>query len=363
VRTGHQAEVALDVRHLSPGRGYQVVAVDTDTRAVDAEFAAGRTIDATRALRDADVLIKTIDSTLRGNVGTELRAAFAASGRSAAVVAPAFPRYGRRTIDGIQLLDGIPVHLGQAGADPVTPATSSDLKELIGPPFERTTIVPVRDPQALRDALRTHEFVIADAVEDGDLEAVIRSVPDPGSVLWAGSTGLSQAFGEVMPGLATSLTSYPTAHRVAIVVGSVNPRTRDQLARVADANGARIETDWDRAGWAPPPTGLVVIASPDHVIAELSPAAATAISRRLAAAAKTCVEQGVDALVLSGGDTAVAAIRALGAIRLTVAREIEPGIALAVMDGPHPLPIVTKAGGFGSPAALTLAIDALTGAR
>jgi uncharacterized protein YgbK (DUF1537 family) len=69
----------------------------------------------------------------------------------------------------------------------------------------------------------------------------------------------------------------------------------------------------------------------------------------------------VGGLVLSGGDTAVAVARALGAHGLVVEDELEPGVPVGRLLGPRPLPVVTKAGGFGGPEALVLACRAVTG--
>ncbi|SPE42145.1 conserved hypothetical protein [Candidatus Sulfopaludibacter sp. SbA3] len=60
------------------------------------------------------------------------------------------------------------------------------------------------------------------------------------------------------------------------------------------------------------------------------------------------------ALVLSGGDTAAAVCRLIGARRIDLCDEILPGIPWGILrcgrfDG---VPVVTKSGGFGAPDAL-----------
>jgi 4-hydroxythreonine-4-phosphate dehydrogenase len=56
----------------------------------------------------------------------------------------------------------------------------------------------------------------------------------------------------------------------------------------------------------------------------------------------------VGALVATGGETARALLVALGAHGLRLLRELEPGIPLSVALGRQPIPVVTKAGAFGS---------------
>ena len=65
--------------------------------------------------------MKKVDSTLRGPLAAEIEAALAASGRTRAVVAPAFPATGRTTVGGVQHLDGVPVHATRFAHDPVSP--------------------------------------------------------------------------------------------------------------------------------------------------------------------------------------------------------------------------------------------------
>jgi uncharacterized protein YgbK (DUF1537 family) len=67
----------------------------------------------------------------------------------------------------------------------------------------------------------------------------------------------------------------------------------------------------------------------------------------------------VGALVLTGGETAVGVARRLGATGLRVDDEVEPGVPIGRLLGPRPYPVVTKAGGFGSPDVLRAACAAL----
>ena len=88
-----------------------VLAVDTRSRAADAEYARGITARSWRhfASRRGHAL-QEIDSTLRGHVGDEVRAAIEAWHRSLAIVAPAFPAdWVARPWTGSQCVDGVPL--------------------------------------------------------------------------------------------------------------------------------------------------------------------------------------------------------------------------------------------------------------
>ena len=66
-----------------------------------------------------------------------------------------------------------------------------------------------------------------------------------------------------------------------------------------------------------------------------------------------------DALVLTGGDTAVGVARRLGAVGVRLEGEVEPGIPVGTLIGPKPYRVVTKAGAFGEPGTLVKAVETL----
>jgi len=66
-----------------------------------------------------------------------------------------------------------------------------------------------------------------------------------------------------------------------------------------------------------------------------------------------------DALVATGGSTAIAVSRRLGASGMKLDDEVEEGVPVGTLIGPSPYRIVTKAGGFGSPDTLVRAVEML----
>jgi uncharacterized protein YgbK (DUF1537 family) len=77
----------------------------------------------------------------------------------------------------------------------------------------------------------------------------------------------------------------------------------------------------------------------------------------LAQAASHLVRENcVSGIVATGGDTANALCNALGAEALEILGEVEAGIPVMRILGEQSLPLVTKAGGFGSPAAIADAL-------
>ena len=95
----------------------EVLSIDCDTRHLSPSEAAARISRLMQSshLRPSErILFKKVDSTLRGNIASELRTVLAerrasSPNRVVAIMAPAFPAGGRTTIDGHQLLHGIPL--------------------------------------------------------------------------------------------------------------------------------------------------------------------------------------------------------------------------------------------------------------
>ncbi|MEV1022067.1 nucleotide-binding domain containing protein [Streptomyces sp. NPDC050264] len=78
-----------------------------------------------------------------------------------------------------------------------------------------------------------------------------------------------------------------------------------------------------------------------------------ALLRVLAGQVRDLVAGGtVDALVLTGGETAAAVLTDLGADGFDLLDEPEPGVAQGLLTGRHRIPLAIKAGGFGDDATL-----------
>src|SRR5215212_10845330 len=220
-RAGYRTAVAFRDAPMPPAEDLDAVALDTDSRAMPAGFAAKRVLEAGRAVRRARIVYKKLDSTLRGPIAAELAAALGASGRGRAVVAPAFPSANRTTVDGVQLVRGVPVHETEARNDPRTPVHEGHVPTLLAAAFPSVASLSAEDladPAIVHQALEDAVCVVADAARDEDLEALVRTVPDPHEVLWAGSAGLAVALGRVYPGPHTGTAPPARARRVLIVV-------------------------------------------------------------------------------------------------------------------------------------------------
>ncbi len=144
-RAGYRTAVAFRDAPIPPADDLDAVALDTDSRAMPAGFAAKRVMEAAHAVRDTPLVYKKLDSTLRGPIAAELAAASGASGRDRVVVAPAFPATGRTTVEGVQLVRGVPVHETEAKNDPRTPVREGHVPTLLAAAFPSVVSLSTED--------------------------------------------------------------------------------------------------------------------------------------------------------------------------------------------------------------------------
>jgi D-threonate/D-erythronate kinase len=232
-------------------------------------------------------------------------------------------------------------------------------------------------------------LVVVDIAEQDDLKRICLGLSQSDlRVVWVGSTGLAEFIPLAMGFNVTSDTfsqDQPFDPRPALaLVGSASETTRQQLDYAQTNNGLKIvcldptrviqngtiaADELEQAGSnlrAAIDSGydaaLVVNASRDEIAAtqqlgsklRLSPAqVAQRIVHGLARAGSRLVREGqISGIVATGGDTANALCNALEAQALEILGEVEAGIPIMRLLGEQSLPLVTKAGGFGSPAAI-----------
>jgi len=362
-----------------------VLAVDTDSRDADSTTAA-RAVRQIVAGIDAATIYKKIDSTLRGNVVAEVDAALATSDASLALVAPAFPGTGRTTRDGVHHVDGTPLaEAGYGVAESSLPRffAASDY------PVEHLPLSVVRSgSEAVAGALCEHldttdcgpVVVVCDATTGADLAALAAGADAlDATPLFVGSGGLAEHV--AVPGEPAGV-SEPAHDGTGVlgVVGSVNPRTLDQLAVVPNEEVVRI--DPREAVRSPRETATTAVPGLVRRLRERDRAVVTAavdasdvgrarraaeevsgagesvdagkrIARSLATAAagvETERETDLGGLVLTGGDIARATLDALEATGVNLTGEaVGDGVPMGwLTDGAAAgTLVVTKAGGFG----------------
>ncbi|WP_341213813.1 four-carbon acid sugar kinase family protein [uncultured Limimaricola sp.] len=288
-----------------------VVAVNTQSREIPAGIAAGRVDEVLRALEPADipVVLKKVDSRLKGNVAAETRAAARALPGRSVVAIPAIPDMGRVQREGILSGEGI--------AEPIVIANRFDQ--------------PIEVP---------------DALEQDALNRLVAARRD--AVLWVGARGLAVALAR--QGADPSAAALPFLNAPLVIAsGSRDPVTLSQFAQLRELGPVVEAPDGNPEAALPEgPLAMVTISDGggglDGAVAGARFAKALALELRRRRPAS---------LLVTGGETANQLLDQLGVDTVEVLAEFRPGVPLCRIETPWgSVRLLTKSGGFGGPALL-----------
>ena len=332
----------------SPDWSSSVVAVNTDSRCAEVATARGKIQHFADLCANVPpgILIKKIDSTLRGNVGQEIMATMESFGRNCAIIAPSVPAMGRTVKNGtLAWNDG-------------TTRGKIDIRALLerqGIPARH--IVVAGNPRAAARALKSVEvagttgrpmFLIADGSGPNHLEDLVAAGYDMRhQLLWAGAAGLGFALARRLGKALTRRVPVPKGASVLFWMGSTHPVSIQQRG-VLMTNSDAVEVAAQAEAIE---TARRTIQEKRHLV--------VCVDRRTASSSIRAFLDGLNdlplaAMVLTGGDTAAQACQALGVRSIRMIDELAPGIPWGHFCGGSfdNLPAATKAGGFGDPNAL-----------
>ncbi|TMB00467.1 MAG: four-carbon acid sugar kinase family protein, partial [Deltaproteobacteria bacterium] len=218
---------------------------NTQSRTLPPPEAAGRVGGALADLRAgwSGIVLKKIDTGLRGPLGAEIDAAMDVLGVGEAFVLPAIPEVGRTTEQGRQMIGGVPVHRTAFARDPQNPIRDASVAAAVEASGRRRAGViglgAIRGRDDFDNAVEEARaagtaVIVCDAETDADLErAVRRLLSRPRPLLLVGSTGLARALRRVLGpengGRARGGTSFSAGRGVLVVAGSAHPATRAQV--------------------------------------------------------------------------------------------------------------------------------------
>src|SRR5207302_7617079 len=154
----------------------------------------------------AGLVLKKIDTGLRGPLGAEVDAAMDALGVDEAFVLPAIPEVGRTTLAGRQMIGGVPVDETAFARDPHHPIRDASVPAALAATGRRPAavidIAAVRGDLAAaveRARAAGAGVLVFDAETDADLKRAVRTLLLRGRpLLLVGSTGLACALRRVL---------------------------------------------------------------------------------------------------------------------------------------------------------------------
>jgi uncharacterized protein YgbK (DUF1537 family) len=341
----------------------------------------------------------TFDSTPQGNIGPVMEALMQVLDTNFTIACPAFPA-NKRTVYKGNLFVGDEL-LSESGMrnHPLTPMLDSNLVRVLQQQISdkvsgKVGLADFGVVEQGADALR-HRFAdlraegcryaIVDAVSNDDLMAI--GAACAGMPLVTGGSGIAlglpqnfRAAGLLGPSGAGVAESLPaTGGLRAVISGSCSVATQKQVALMrAQAPSFQVDplqlaTGFDVVGaalaWAaehlapgyltPEPLLVYATAAPETVRAaqeRLGTAqAGSLVEDTLASIAQGLVKLGVGQLIVAGGETSGAVVKALGVSGLRIGPEIDPGVPWTVALGSSdsvsnspPLALALKSGNFGS---------------
>ncbi|WP_458094519.1 3-oxo-tetronate kinase [Roseomonas sp. WA12] len=380
---GMRVALVLDDAPVPPGQDAVVVALPSRVAPVEEAREAFRRAANELLGAGAERLFfkycATFDSTPAGNIGPCADVLMERAGAAFTLFAPSFPKAERRVFMGHLFVGAQLVSNSPKRFDPLTPMTEPDLVKVLAaqtarrvglislPVIARGEGAVARQVSALRAEGVT--LAIADAGTEDDLATLARASWD--WKLLTGGSNLASHLPAIWreKGLLSAATavSPPSADgHGAVLAGSCSDRTREQVEHFAAQHPAlrvdlaRVESPEaalrEAVAWALPrleagPVCVTTAGDPDVVASAQArfgrDGAARAAEGLLGGLAKALVDGGVRRILVAGGESSGAVIRALGISRLSVAPYVSPGIGLCAAEAPVPLALCLKSGKLG----------------
>ena len=375
------------------------VVIALKSRTIDAAQAVEQSLAACRWLKEhgaQQIYFKycsTFDSTDRGNIGPVAEALLQELGDGLAVACPAYPENGRTVYLGHLFVGGELLSQSSMRDHPLTPMRDANLVRVLARQTKlKVGLVPYatvrKGTPAIVSALAKLRrngfgFAIVDAIEDADLEKL--GAACAGMALVTGGSGAALGLPGnfrrqgVLADRAPVVELPEVGGPLAVLSGSCSQTTLAQTAELArtcpalkldpgrlanNAEAAIAEVvDWALERTGKGPVLIHAGAAADEVAAVQAQfgreRAGAMIEEAMAAIAKALVAAGVHRLVVAGGETSGAVVKALGIEALEIGPQIEPGVPATISTGTPRLALVLKSGNFGGPGFFLKAVAAL----
>ena len=366
-----------------------VIALKSRTSPIDE--AVAESLAALRWLRQAGCrqfyskYCSTFDSTAKGNIGPVAEALMNELGSDFTIACPAFPVNGRTIYKGHLFVGDILLSDSGMCHHPLTPMTDANLVKVLQAQIKGKVglvdfTVVSHGAEAIKarfEKLKSEgcNFAVIDAVSNDDLMAIGAACAGM-SLVTAGSgiaLGLPQNFrkaGLLADGQVADILPSTGGLR-AVISGSCSIATQGQVAAMRErhpafnidpfelAHGKDVVGEaltWAKSRIENEPVLFYATATPDAVKAVQSrlgtEKAGSLVEDALAAIARGIVSMGVGQLIVAGGETSGAVVKALGVSGLRIGPEIDPGVpwttAITRNASEKPIALALKSGNFGS---------------
>ncbi len=363
------------------------VVVALKSRSIPAEEATALALRSLHALQTIGAqrfffkYCSTFDSTPQGNIGPVAEALMNELCVEQTLFCPALPENGRTVYCGHLFVHGKLLNESGMERHPLNPMTDANLVRVLqNQSTQKVGILPasaidrgVEGIQERLEALRRDgvALVISDAINDEQLEQLADALANHTLVTGGSGIGywLAKAWrkqGSVPPN-ANAVDSPQVEGMSAVLSGSCSDTTQRQInhfrsrfpsfkidtARLSNRESAAE----DAASWAEQrlSQGPVLIYSDPEAVerrhAEVdagNTSIAESVERAMGEIAKRLVACGVRRLIVAGGETSGAVVRALGILAVRIGPQIDPGIPWTETLAEPRMALALKSGNFGT---------------
>lgn len=374
-RTGFTTRVYFDGARGDVPESVDAVVLALKTRTLPVEEAVRQSQEVHRWMQKQGVTkyfvkyCSTMDSTDRGNIGPVIDAVLKAEDQLVSIVVPSYPDNGRTVRDGVLFVNGTPLAQSPMRNHPLTPMTESHVGEILRPQTNANVdvidLAALREGDALsmvrelRDTPGTH-LAIVDAVTNDDIR-LLRDVVDELRVI-TGGAALAMALPHPAPRTdAEELFKVAPGLRL-VLSGSASIATQGQV-RHAKSHATTLRLDPDdhsteqvselvaqaKSSWRTDPERPVLIYATSEP-SDVRPEHSAAVETMLATLAQQLISSGARQLIVAGGETSGAVVRALGLTHLDLGPELAPGVLWGAgrTDDGVAINVALKSGNFGT---------------
>lgn len=359
LRHGLRAEILTSGG--KPGGEANLICVDTDSRACPPEEAAKRVAMAAELLRHAGAtcIYKKVDSVLRGHVTAEVESTMKQLNFHSALLVPANPSLGRTIRDKRYFIKNKLIHKTEFARDPEHPRTSAHVSELLGRPQTFPIFICRPEEQVPKTGIVVGE---AGSSQDVQLWAEWRNSK---KILAAGGAeffgALLTAAGHRVSPPADSVERFGP-DRELFICGTISEAGREFLRSARKQRlpifSLPVELLWGAEFTQPAVEAMgrrmaqVFPVRPRVILnTGLTLARERSVSRRLVEHLARLAEYvlrntHVERIFAEGGATSAELVRRMGWPRLTVARELSPGVVMLAIASQQSHFLIIKPGSY-----------------
>lgn len=358
----------------------EVLVIDTETRFLskEAAYELVKKVSVWAKRQGIEIIFKKTDSALRGNIGAELEAVIEPDQDASLFFLPGHPEIGRVIKNGTSYIAGKLLEKSVFGTDPFEPVKQSFVPDIIKE--QSDIIVNVTTGEEIIDwGASNVRILVYDSITLADMNNQLNELMKNNQIKYfAGCSALADCLADKLSFDKSEHTSYKKTDGLYIACGSLNEITKKQV-EYAEKHGfyrrnltpvKKLQTNFfhtlegqgvirELRKVSNENNKIIVdtfedeVAVNDKEINDVSKEDGNArfiIAEAHGRLAKEFLKDKMNyTILMTGGDTLMGLMKAIGTTQIKLLCEIEKGVVLSVIEykgNKHQ--IISKSGGFGT---------------